>query len=160
MAYLPTRSSDSVPLTCYVGSPLTPPSSPVPKSASAPVVPTKDGLITEKQIMDKLNAAFGPKPVISYWALLTFVVVWMIFAVVIFIIFTSAGKTGWGFYYLVQILFLALIIGIIVWLFCSHGYSTVAWVISGISIAVAIGFIIWASVAYPQIKKLGRSPFG
>ena len=115
---------------------------------------------TDKQIMDRLNHVFGKKPVPNYWPLLTYAAVWVIFGIVIFIIFLSAGQTGWGFYYLVNILFMGLIMGIVVWVFCAHGYTTMAWVITVVMLLVAIGFIIWASLAYNQIKGLSRSPFG
>lgn len=141
----------------YVGSPLTPPSvttaSPLGKQNAYSAA-------TDKQIMDRLGSIFGRKPIVSYWALLTFVVVWFIFAIVILVIFISASKAGWGFYYMLQILFLGLFLGIVVWVLCAQGYSTVAWVITGISIAVAIGLIVWAGIAFPQIKNLSRSPFG
>lgn len=173
MAYLGNRPGEAVPLTCYVGSPLTPPATPrlqpttpsTPKQTASPFAGIsakmdEAGAAMDKHVMSRLESVFGVQPKISYWPLLSLVIVWFIFAIVIFIIFASAGKTGWGFYYLVQILFMALVLGVISWLMCQNGYSTVAWVIMGISTAVAIGFIIWAAIAFPQIKKLGRSPFG
>jgi len=141
--------------TSYVGSPLVPPSTPSMQSKTSAF-----SAATDKQIMDTMERIFGKKPAASYWALLTFVVVWFIFALVILIIFISAGKTGWGFYYMVQILFIGLFLGLTIWVLCAQGYSVVSWVITGISIAIAIGFVIWAGVAFPQIQKLGRSPFG
>lgn len=115
---------------------------------------------TDKQIMDKLTDVFGQKKTISYWPLLTFVVTWTVFGLVIFIIFLAAGKVGWGFYYLTTIIVMGIVFGMIIWVTCKDGYTTVGWVMAGLFMFIALGFIIWASVAYPRIKAFGQSPFG
>lgn len=121
---------------------------------------TESNKTSDKQFVDKLGDIFGHKEKVSYWPLLTFIIVWVVFGLVILIIFLAAGKVGWGFYYLVSIIIMGIIFALIIWTLCKEGYSTVAWVITGLFVVIALGFVIWASVAYPKIKNLGQSPFG
>lgn len=130
--------------------------SPIPQSPMPKMIEKK----TDKQIMDKLGEVFGQKPVVNYWPLLTYIILWSIFGIVIFIIFIAAGQTGWGFYYLSIIIFSGIVFSMLLWVMCKEGYSTISWVIDGLMFFVAIGFIIWASIEYPKMKNYPRSPLG
>lgn len=132
------------------------PSQPKPQN----IPPVSGDKKTDKQIIDKLGEVFGHKPVVNYWPLLTYIILWAIFGLVIFIIFLAAGQVGWGFYYLTVIIFSGIVFSMLLWVMCKEGYSTISWVIVGLMFFVSIGFVIWAAIAYPNMKNYSRSPFG